>query len=596
MRIRDPRPRCQRDDRRRSEPRVDLARRAREHSASSGRPTRAGWPTRGRPRPATRAIFLYDTKAGKLHQVTSGYLNDTQPTFDPEGQVSVLRVGPRVRSGLRQLRQHLDLPEPDADRRRPAAQGRQVAARRAQRRGESALDTNDKDDSKKRRQEARRRRRSPTREEAGRRRSRRQQKPREERARRTPARRTKKTRRPTPPHRRTSTSISRASRRRAVVLPPKAGNYADLQSVKGKLLYRRLPRAGIERREEPDRLLRSRRARREDGARRCGRVRGDVRRQEDAGAQQEEVRGPRGQGEPEVREADGDRRTSRRRSTPRAEWRQIFNDVFRFERDFFYDPNMHGVNWTALRERYGELIEDAVTRWDVDFVIGEFIGELNASHTYHGGGDMEEVPQRSVGMLGVDWELANGAYRIKRDRARRSVGLGGQLAARRTGRQREGRRVRARGQRRPARHQDRSVGQLPGARRQDGRAHRQLVARRLTGARQVVVTCLDERNRAAIPRVDRGAPAGRRQGDQRQDRLHLRAEHRRRRAERADAPVHGAVEEGRPHHRRTLEQRRPDSRSLHRAAEPADRRVLGGARRRQRSNGRRSRTAGRRSC
>ncbi len=98
---------------------------------------------------------------------------------------------------------------------------------------------------------------------------------------------------------------------------------------------------------------------------------------------------------------------------PRAEWRQMFADVFRFERDFFYDPGMHGVDWAGLRQRYGKLLDDAVTRWDVDFVIGEFIGELNASHTYHGGGDMEQAPQRGGGLLGVDWELANGAYRIK---------------------------------------------------------------------------------------------------------------------------------------------------------------------------------------
>jgi tricorn protease len=55
-----------------------------------------------------------------------------------------------------------------------------------------------------------------------------------------------------------------------------------------------------------------------------------------------------------------------------------------------------------------------VSRWDVNWIIGEFLGELNASHTYHGGGDEEEPLKRSVGMLGVDWELANGAYRIKR--------------------------------------------------------------------------------------------------------------------------------------------------------------------------------------
>ena len=192
---------------------------------------------------------------------------------------------------------------------------------------------------------------------------------------------------------------------------------------------------------------------------------------------------------------------------PRAEWRQIFSDVFRFERDFFYDPSMHGVDWTALRERYGELMEDAVTRWDVDFVIGEFIGELNASHTYHGGGDMEQAPQRSVGMLGVDWELANGAYRIKRHRARRAVGRGGALPARRTGRQRQGRRVRARGERRGDRHEDGSLGGVPGARRARPSCSPSTRRRRRAGARQVVVKCLVERNRAAVPRVDRGAAA-----------------------------------------------------------------------------------------
>src|SRR5260221_2578522 len=99
---------------------------------------------------------------------------------------------------------------------------------------------------------------------------------------------------------------------------------------------------------------------------------------------------------------------------PRAEWRQIFLDAYRFERDYFYDQNMHGVNWNAMKERYLTLLDDAVTRWDVNWIIGEFLGKLNASHTYHGGGDEEQGPKRSVGMLGVDWELDNGAYRIKR--------------------------------------------------------------------------------------------------------------------------------------------------------------------------------------
>src|SRR5581483_7234194 len=56
---------------------------------------------------------------------------------------------------------------------------------------------------------------------------------------------------------------------------------------------------------------------------------------------------------------------------PRAEWRQIFLDTYRFERDYFYDPGMHGVDWAALKNRYLKLLDDAVTRWDVNWVIGE---------------------------------------------------------------------------------------------------------------------------------------------------------------------------------------------------------------------------------
>ena len=100
----------------------------------------------------------------------------------------------------------------------------------------------------------------------------------------------------------------------------------------------------------------------------------------------------------------------------------MFADAYRFERDYFYDPNMHGVDWKATRDRYAALLDDAVTRWDVNFVLGEFIGELNASHTYRGGGDEEEAPERGVGMLGVDWEVTNGAYRIKRHRRGRRHG------------------------------------------------------------------------------------------------------------------------------------------------------------------------------
>ncbi len=99
---------------------------------------------------------------------------------------------------------------------------------------------------------------------------------------------------------------------------------------------------------------------------------------------------------------------------PLAEWQQIFNDAWRLQRDFFYDPGLHGVDWAAMRERYGKLLADAVTRWDVNYVIGELIAELNSSHTYRSGGDTEKSAVRAVGYLGCDFALTNGAYRIAR--------------------------------------------------------------------------------------------------------------------------------------------------------------------------------------
>jgi len=74
---------------------------------------------------------------------------------------------------------------------------------------------------------------------------------------------------------------------------------------------------------------------------------------------------------------------------------------------------MHGVNWQGMRERYDSLLKDAVTRWDVNYVIGELIGELSSSHTYRSGGDLETGKERGVGYLGADFSLENGAYRIK---------------------------------------------------------------------------------------------------------------------------------------------------------------------------------------
>lgn len=107
---------------------------------------------------------------------------------------------------------------------------------------------------------------------------------------------------------------------------------------------------------------------------------------------------------------------------PRAEWRQIFTDVFRLQRDFFYEETLHGVDWPAIRDQYAKMLADCVTRDDVNWVIAEFISELNVGHAYvTGPGDVDSSgPSRPIGLLGVDYELvpasgdAPAAYRIKR--------------------------------------------------------------------------------------------------------------------------------------------------------------------------------------
>ena len=99
---------------------------------------------------------------------------------------------------------------------------------------------------------------------------------------------------------------------------------------------------------------------------------------------------------------------------PKEEWKQIFNDTWRRQRDFFYDPNMHGVDWDKLKTQYGELIEDARTRWDVSFLQSNLAAELSAGHTYTFGGDVEGVNSLQTGFLGIDFELNDGKYRIKR--------------------------------------------------------------------------------------------------------------------------------------------------------------------------------------
>jgi tricorn protease len=99
----------------------------------------------------------------------------------------------------------------------------------------------------------------------------------------------------------------------------------------------------------------------------------------------------------------------------KAEWKQIFDESWRQMRDFFYDPNMHGVDWQAIHTKYEPLVSHVNNRNDLNYIIGEMIGELNIGHAYVSGGDKSSPERIKTGLLGAELSLdASGYFRIDR--------------------------------------------------------------------------------------------------------------------------------------------------------------------------------------
>ncbi len=338
-------------------------------------------------------IFLFDATSGERHQVTSGYYSDGAPVFDPDGDYLYYKSSRNLSpiysdldatwvyantTNIVAVPLRTDVPSPLAPRndeepiaeRRNEPAGEEEAAEAQAPEGEPATDTPAGGEAEE----------STTESEAQ------------------------------PPA--VDVEID-GFEQRAVVLPPEAGNYGALRAVSGKVLYHCQPRSGSSDRQRPI-VMYDLEEREEtpimgnasgfevsaDGSKLLVAANGgwgivDVR-----SGQRLENRLPTGDFEMTV--------------DPCAEWRQIFREVWRTYRDYFYDPAMHGLDWDEMGLVYGALIEDAVTRWDVNFVVGELIGEIDASHTYVGGGDVETPERRQVGLLGIDWQLENGAYRVGR--------------------------------------------------------------------------------------------------------------------------------------------------------------------------------------
>lgn len=97
---------------------------------------------------------------------------------------------------------------------------------------------------------------------------------------------------------------------------------------------------------------------------------------------------------------------------PRAEWSQMYHEVWRIERDFFYDPAYHGLDLKAAEKKYKPYLENVAHRADLNYLFREMLGELTVGHLFIAGGDLPDVKKIKVGLLGADYKIDNGRYRF----------------------------------------------------------------------------------------------------------------------------------------------------------------------------------------
>ncbi|MBS3819086.1 PD40 domain-containing protein, partial [bacterium] len=298
------------------------------------------------------AVFLYDTNKDKRYQLTSGYYIDSQPVFDTQGKYLYFFTSRTFRPIYSDVDNSFIYPNTTNIAAVPLTPD--IESPLAPRNDTVEAKTEEKGEEEKEEKET-----------------------------------------PEP----VQINIQNFEKR-VVVLPPKAGNYRQLSSAKGKIIYTQRPRTGSA--EKKSQLKYFDLEEREEKT-----ILGDVDGYRISSDRKKllawkkntyavvEVKPKQKLDKPlNIKEMEMD-------LNPPKEWQQIFDEAWRLCRDYFYDPHMHGVDWEAMKEHYQALLDDAVTRSDVNFVIGELIAELNSSHTYRGGGDIERGPRKKVGYLGI---------------------------------------------------------------------------------------------------------------------------------------------------------------------------------------------------
>lgn len=335
------------------------------------------------------AVFIYDTKTKTKNQATSGFYSDRNPTFDPEGKYLYVLTNRNFQPVYSDFDNSWSYP--NATQLAAITLTKDVASPLSPRNDTVAIKTteeksDEEDKSKvasKSTKSAKEKNADPTEDEG-----------KDEKIK--------------------ETKIDFDNfEGRLVLLPPDAGNMGNLRAVSGKVAYSRYPNSGsgenksslkyydLEEREEKTIV--------ED-------INGY-----DISADGKKVLVLRGDNI-SIIDFGPDQKVEKTLAVkdmemtidPQEEWTQIFNDSWRMLRDFFYDPAMHGVDWEATRQQYAALLPYCINRSDVNVLIGDMIGELNASHTYRGGGDSETAKNRAVGYLGVDWTKKDGHFMVSK--------------------------------------------------------------------------------------------------------------------------------------------------------------------------------------
>ncbi len=211
---------------------------------------------------------------------------------------------------------------------------------------------------------------------------------------------------------------------RAVELPIEAGTFRDVHATYGGLVFLRVPQTGVVDEEWPPPVLGAGGAKLERMDLSMGEtkpiledpvnyasVSGDARSVVVAttGGASIKVMALAEPGEPTVLDLG----TVDLLVDVAAEWRQIYDEAWRLQRDFFWKPDLGGVDWTAVRAKYATLLPRIGTRAELNDLVGEMSSELGTSHTYISGGDSyDDAPPATIGLLGIDVSKVSDGFRI----------------------------------------------------------------------------------------------------------------------------------------------------------------------------------------